>query len=78
MNLNTLHYKIALLLFMKKANIDFFDLLVLLNESKNLLPGLFDDYQWRSLRLSQSCFYDYFKLVSIDSNKIDKSILSII
>ena len=36
---------------------------------------MFDYYQWKGLELAQYSLYDYFKLVSIVSNKFDKGIL---
>ncbi len=74
MNLNTLCCKIASLLFPEGADMEFSDQLVPLDQSKTLLPSMFDNYQWRGYELAQYCLYDYFKLVSIVSNKTGEGI----
>ncbi len=74
-NLNTLCHNIASLLFLEGANMKFSYQLVPLNQSKTFPPSIFDKYQWKDSQLAQYCLYDYFKLVSIISNKTSKNIL---
>ncbi len=53
---------------------EFSDQLVPLDRSKTLPPSMFDNYQWRGSELAQYYLYDYFKLVSIVSNKTSEGI----
>lgn len=48
--------------------------MVILNQLKTVLPSIFNNYQWRGFELAQYYFYDYFKLISIISNKTGKGI----
>lgn len=54
---------------------DFSDQLISLNRSKTLPASIFDNYQWIGSELAQYCLYDYFKLLSIVSNKTNEGIL---
>ena len=74
-NLYFFHQKIVLLLFLGRADTDFSDQLVPLDQSKRLPPSMFDNYQWRGPELARYSLYDYFKLVNIVSHKTDEGIL---
>ena len=73
-NLNAFCRKIAILLFLRKADTNFSNKLILLDRFKNLSASIFDNYQWRGPELAQYSVYNYFKLVSNVCNKTDKGI----
>lgn len=53
---------------------DFSDQLVPLNQSKTLPPSMFHHYEEKSYKLAQYYLYNYFKLISIISNKTSEGI----
>ncbi len=74
-NQNTFRRKIALQFFPKEANMNFSNQLIPWDRLKTLPPSMFDNYQWRRSELAQYCLYDYFKLVTIVSNKTGEGVL---